>query len=184
MQYAKGLRGLFLLLTLFTIQWVEASVIQIKPLEEKITGIETKGLKYQYKVELNIYMTAESTFSFNDITDQLIEAQRVFDSCKIKIEIRSMNQVMEANPWLTNWETIEFENGDITNWEKTFFTLTPKSSAGVLYVKSLDWSIDEDGIVAAAYSPFYLERGSVNGDNNEQSFYRDKMVGHSVLGNF
>ncbi|SCZ53428.1 hypothetical protein [Thiohalomonas denitrificans] len=130
--------------------------------------------------DLNIYLTSGNSPQPDRIAAALRLAQKKLDVCRIFLRVHSVNYVV-GPPLLSEWESMEFNNG-LSPWERAFFSLTPRRSAGVVFVKRLDWTIGRDGITAVGYGGYLEEETDYLKTSRDRLFYRNHMAGYAVLG--
>lgn len=138
-------------------------------------------LIYTHFLDLNIYDLSSKAKDPELIHRQLEVAQKKLDRCRIFIRKVNVERFPEASPEFRDWESIAFNNGTVSDWERSFFTRTEPDSAGVLWVDSLDWSKEVDAIIAVGYAEFLLEKPDFI-PSSQADFYRRRMVGHAVIG--
>ncbi|WP_303906928.1 hypothetical protein [Thiohalomonas denitrificans] len=135
---------------------------------------------YSSFADLNIYLTPGNSPAPDRIASAFRLAQNKLDACRIFLRVRTVNYVI-GPPLLSEWESMEFDNG-LTPWERAFFTLTPRRSAGVVFVKRLDWTIGRNGITAVGYGGYIEEETDYLKTPRDRLFYRNHMAGYAVLG--
>lgn len=152
--------------------------VRIAPLLELVPGDVPPG--YSHVADLNVYLTYGPTPSLGRIRAALAYAQSRLDRCRIHLRLRSVNRVL-APPLLAEWESLEFNQG-LTPWELALFSVTPPHSAGIVYVRQVDWTIGRDGVTAIGYGDFLTRRTEYLADGRERAFFHERMAGHAVLG--
>ncbi|MCB0422949.1 MAG: hypothetical protein KDD61_18250, partial [Bdellovibrionales bacterium] len=135
---------------------------------------------YEYVIQMNVYMTQVHWYSQEHLKQEFQLVQQALDVCKIKIEVKSVYDLAVPH-WMTYWESFEFNEGEVTDWERYFFSKFPESDAGILFVKSIDWTIGTDGTTAVGNAPFAIEKGLLK-HSDEHQFYEDHIMGHAVVG--
>lgn len=141
---------------------------------------------YTHQTTLRIYFTQNHQMNQEELDRELRRAQKALDVCKIQLNVERVFYLKLAD-WLLEWESFEFNDGEVSDWEKEFFNWTPTHSAGLIFVDSLDWTIGDDGTTAVGYAPFVLEnyeeeRFTGEDIEGDRKFYHDRMMGHSVIG--
>lgn len=133
-------------------------------------------------IPLDLYLNDQSIKDIERIKIEFKNAQSKLKKCGIQIKI---NKVFDykSNDEFQAFESVEFNNARISAWEKDFFSSVQGLVPNVLYVNSMDWTIDDNGTIAIAYPEFYSEK-ITHSDENQKKFYENKMLGNTVLGNF
>ena len=112
--------------------------------------------------------------------EDLRYANQKLEPCGAKIEINRI-YLFHADEAFMDFESIEFNRGRVTAHEALLFSQVSPIVPSVVLVKALDWTIGEHGTVAVGYPKFYLDRNT-SWVGLEKSFYKQAMLGHSVLG--
>ena len=148
----------------------------------KTLQLPSSGIPSGYPsfADLNIYLTRGNSPAPAELASALQQAQDKLDLCRIFLRVTTINYVI-APPLLSEWESMEFNNG-LTQWERSFFNLTPPRSAGILFVKRLDWTIGRDGITAVGYGAYIEKETDYLETTRDQLFFRNRMAGYAVLG--
>lgn len=136
--------------------------------------------RYSHVADLNFYVTGAHFLSYGEIATEVRRAQGKFDGCRIFLRIASLNFIA-APPLLSEWESLEFNNG-LTEWERELFSQTPPFSAGVVYVHNLDWTIGRNGVTAVGYGGYIETETEYLATPQERAFFRERVAGHAVLG--
>jgi len=149
-------------------------------------GRPRDAARYTHEVRIRIFRTRPDFPTEERLRQDLERAQDAFDQCGVLIRVEGQSRV-EAPSAFRFWETAEFGgDGRLTEWEKAFFSVIPAGSAGALFVHSLDWSIELNGITAAAYGAYMVRdlppASRLVREPAETAFYEERMVGHAVLG--
>ncbi len=149
---------------------------------DKTLRIPSSGIPsgYGYFADLNIYLTRGNSPAPEQIETAIARAQEKLDVCGIFLRVDTVNYVA-GPPLLSEWESMEFNDG-LTQWERTLFALTPRRSAGIVFVKRLDWTIGRDGITAVGYGRYIETETDYLKTAQDQRFFRNHMAGYVVLG--
>lgn len=135
---------------------------------------------FTHYADLNIFLAPGTAISPARIEASLERTQTRLTPCRIFLRVNSINR-LSGPPLLAYWESMAFSDR-LTDWERTLFSLTPPRSAGVVYVKALDWTIGIDGITAVGYGPYILRQTDYLRTPGERAFFRRHMAGYAVLG--
>lgn len=142
----------------------------------------TPSKEFTHRASLTIYVTPENNPSLEELEKITNLAQSRLSRCQIFLDV-DQKILVEGSPEFSQWESLEFNEGYLSEWERQFFSQVPLFSAGGLFVDSLDWTIGDDGIVAVGYGPFVLDSpGYFKGNEQDRQFYQNHMAGHFVLG--
>lgn len=137
--------------------------------------------QYTHVAPLTVYLTEQHSPSLLQIKNMLRQAQMKIDKCNIIVQLQSVVQLRNSEDFAL-WESVD-ENGHITDWERSFFSVLPSFTNAALFVESLDWTIGDNGTVAIGYPLSYLEFSeNFRPSAQEAQFYREKMSGKLVIG--
>lgn len=112
---------------------------------------------------------------------EFVSAQKKLKKCGTQIKINKVFPY-QSNENFQKFESIEFNRGEVSPWEKAFYSSVKSLVPNILYVDSLDWTIGEDGTIAVAYPEFYLDLAD-DISEEDRVFYQKKMLRNTVLGN-
>lgn len=150
-------------------------------LNRKLSINQIKGNgEYTHQILLDLYIGEKDIPLLDNIQKEIQYSQKKLDKCNILIQLNEV-RVINFPSWFYEFESVEFNGGAVSKWEKEFYSQVPSKSTGILYVDSLDWTIGNNGTVAVAYGPFLLDLNIVN-DQDDRNFIKEKLLGHSVLG--
>lgn len=135
---------------------------------------------YSAFADLNIYLTQGNSPTPAELAAALRQAQNKLDTCRIFLRVRTINHVI-GPPLLSDWESMEFNNG-LSPWERSFFSLTPPRSAGIVFVRRIDWTIGRDGVTAVGYGAYIEHETDYLKTPQDRRFFRNQMAGYAVLG--
>lgn len=154
---------------------MDLKIAKIEPINHSFAT----ATQYTHFVDLDIYLFPAEESEMQKLYKELEKAQELANKCKIKILIRNKYQ-LSGDESFREYEDLEFNGDRISEYERAIFNLTPKYSTGIVLVKSLDWTIGADGTVAVGYGPYII--GLKNMSAEENTFLKEKMSGHTVLG--
>jgi hypothetical protein len=133
---------------------------------------------YTHKIDLDIYVLKGAILGPKWLQKHLNRAQKLLDKCGIRLDIQTSVALENGSDWL-EWEDIEFNSGQFSEWERTFFTKVKDYSAGIIMTNTLNWSDDPELYHGIGYAPFltrFLQLTPADLD-----FYNHKVSGHVVL---
>ena len=152
--------------------------ITISPLNNKIK-IKYENQNYLKSVAVDLYMANGNTL--NEISTSFQYAQKKLNKCRIKLKVNNIYTISSYTDFKL-WETFTFNNFEITQWEKDFFTVASKGNK-VLFLESLNWSYEGIGTWGFGYAPFIQEYFEL--ENKEQlKLFKEKMIGTAVIGKY
>ncbi|MBL6991844.1 MAG: hypothetical protein ISR65_18825 [Bacteriovoracaceae bacterium] len=135
--------------------------------------------RYRYYFVLSVYSLSSQNLSKEQIKSRLAHAQSKFDDCGIYLGLDRI-EYMNHPQWIEEWETFAFNNGEISEWETWFFSQIFPRQNGIIYVDSLNWTMEGQGTWATGYGSFIHKHYQL--DTASKVFYDDYMVGHVVMG--
>jgi hypothetical protein len=142
---------------------------------------QKSSMKYTHFVELNLYLTPGHTPSKQELKQEWELAQKKLDDCGIYLRVGNI-LVLEVPQWFREFESLEDHDNHLSRWERVFFAKTPARSAGVIFVESFAWTLEDHGTLAVGYGPYVLRREILEGEESDKVFFAEHMSGHSVLG--
>jgi len=134
---------------------------------------------YTYKAQLDIIALKSSGLTKKKIQKIISRAQNKFDKCDVEIQLGSIKLL--ERPDLKDWENYWFtQDGEFTYYENWLASRKlPKTGITLIFVDTLNWTIDGQGTWAAAYAPFLLEHELPN-----KSFFKKKLQGTIIIGRY
>ena len=135
-----------------------------------------------FVASLNLYIPRGLEPELPRLLTDLNRAQTKLNQCGISLHIEKVI-FLEARPEFLEYESVEFNGGNLSPHELALFSQIEPFSAGIVLVDSLDWTIGSDGTVAVAYAPYILDLNFFAHQSPEtQRFLYERMAGHAILG--
>lgn len=136
---------------------------------------------YTHQIDLDIYLFKGAKLDGQWLEKNLQRAQDALDQCGILLNIRQAYQMNTGEDWL-EWEDVEFNSGEFSEWERTFFSQVESDSSGIIISNTLNWSDDPELYHGIGYAPFLPRYFDFTAQ--QLSFYQRKMAGHVVLSKY
>lgn len=136
------------------------------------------AVSYSHSLELDI--SAAGDLTKDAIEQEMKRTQKYFDQCGIQIQY---NYIEKADIYpFREWETFWFNHFELSPTEKEFAEIGHRSNAHLLFVDSLNWTLQGQGTWGAAYADYILDQL----DSNPEilPFVHEELVGLSVVGKY
>ncbi len=139
--------------------------------------------KYDRYIKINLILTPSRLASREVLLEEVGYMQRKLDPCAIFIWLDRVYLIEGGNEF-NFWETFWFNGNKLTNWETHLFgSHFPNENPAIIWVESLNWTLEGQGTLASAYAPFLLEDNLLT-SVFEQQFFMKYMKGHSIIGRY
>lgn len=142
-----------------------------------ILFVTSSAHAYTHMVELQAVVLKSIGMTPSDVRKIVKRAQRKFDKCQVELRLGEIKTI--DRPELEEWETFWFNSNQLTEQERWLAEAEVPKGPTLIFVNSLNWTLEGQGTWAAAYAPFLLEHGAPN-----KKFFREHMLGKVVIGKY
>jgi hypothetical protein len=143
------------------------------------TSKANQSQKLTHQIKLN-FLIASKFESKEKLVKDFERARALFQECGILLKMGAINKI--ENPTLNDYETIWFNDNQLSSTEKELVENLYPDGLTVLVSDIINWSTEGTGTWGAAYAPYIPEVLKL--DSEATRFYREKLLGHIILGDY
>lgn len=139
---------------------------------------------YTHQADLNFIFLKSWNEERKNLPDIINRLQKSFDTCKIFLNIEglyNLENTEEVDFNLEEWETFWFNSDEISPYERVIFSKKLPGKNNVLFLDSLNFTLEGQGTMGIAYPQFLLDH-YLQGKSEQRSFFQERMMGNAVLG--
>ena len=176
------LRALLFFVVFFTFSSASAQLRKVHLGPSSFMNVQLQAdPENEFEVSLNLYVPRGMEDEVPSLLNELKRAQEKLNDCGVSISLEQIIS-LEAKPEFLEYESVEFNGGQLSPHELALFSQVEPFSAGIILVDSLDWTIGADGIVGIGYAPYILSLPFfADQPEDMQRFLFERMSGHVVL---